>query len=173
MKPRPIHLVLLALAAPMLIAADSSSCGSSGDTGTKVTSSATAAATQTAFKVGDQVKVGDLILVVSGVTSSDGTQFEKSKAGQYLIVAVALQNNGTKAATVSSAISFELRDDGGQTYNETILSTAPKPPDGSIAPGDKLAGSLTYDVPKGKSFKLYFKNAIFGSGQTIIDLGSH
>ena len=38
--------------------------------------------------------------------------------------------------------------------------------------GDKLAGGLTYDVPKGKTFKLYYKNDMFSDGQVIESLGA-
>jgi hypothetical protein len=102
-----------------------------------------------------------------------GNEFETPQNGQYLVAYVTLENKTSKSITVSSVISFELRDDTGQSYNETILSAAPKPPDGEIAPGDKLAGGLSYDVPKGKDFKLYFKNDVFASGQVIVDLGQH
>jgi hypothetical protein len=112
---------------------------------------------------------------VTGVSApfDPGNEFEKPTNGQFMVVQVLLENKTSKSITVSSFISWSLRDDGGQSYSETIISSAPKPPDGEIAPGDKLAGGLSYDVPKGKDFKLYFKNDIFTNGQVIVDLGQH
>ncbi len=159
-------------------------CGSDENSGTKVSSAGSSPSAQatkalaapTNFKVGDQIKVGDTImLTVTQVQApvDAGNEFINPKNGQFMTVMVSLQNVSTKPQLVSSLINFELRDDSGQSYTETLLPNAPKPPDGSIAPNDKLAGGLTYDVPKGKSFKLYFKNNAFSSGQVIIDLGQH
>lgn len=156
-------------------------CGSNENSGTLVSSSPGTGATkapaaQTTFKVGDQIKVGNtMLLTVTGVQApvDSGNQFITPKNGQFMTVMVSLQNVSNQPQNVSSAISFELRDDTGQSYNETFLPDAPKPPDGSIAPNDKLAGGLTYDVPRGKNFKLYYKNNVFNGGQVIIDLGQH
>ena len=117
--------------------------------------------------------LGDsLLFKVDSVASSAGTDFEKPAKGQFLIVHVTVTNNGKSPVNVSSALSFELRDDAGESYPETFLTTAPKPPDGTIVAGDKLAGGLTYDVPKGKTFKLYYKNDMFSDGQVIESLGA-
>ena len=166
-------LGLAAVVAPMLVG--SSSCGS--NTGTVVssgTSTGGRAASQTA-KVGDRIKIGDknFFFTVTGVQTSAGTDFEKPSKGQYLIVSVTFDNQSGAVENVSSAISFELRDGTGQSYTETILTTAPKPPDGEIANNDKLAGGLTYDVPKGQTFRLYYKNDVFASGAVVVDLGQH
>jgi len=128
----------------------------------------------TTFKVGDVIKDGDLQVTVTKVQApfQSTNEFEKPANGQYLVASVSMENTGAKPATVSSMLSFELRDTDGQTYNETIVSSAPKPPDGTIAPGDKLAGGLTFDVPTGKAYRLYFKDNVFSSGQAIIDLGT-
>jgi hypothetical protein len=171
-------LVLLVLLAVPTVAADSSSCGGSGNASTQVSPGSSSAAQQapSTYKVGDLIKVGDgLMYSVTGVQApfDSGNQFETPAKGQFMVVTVSLENKTSKTISVSSLISWELRDDSGQSYNETILSAAPKPPDGEIAPGDKLAGGLSYDVPKGKNFKLYFKNDIFSGGQVIVDLGQH
>lgn len=144
----------------------------SKNSGTAVNGSSPSGEAQT-FGVGQAIKVGDaLIFTVTRVTSSAGSEFERPTHGQYLIVAVAFQNNEAKPNTVSSLASFELRDATGQSYTESIYSGAPKPPDGEIAPHDRLAGALTYDVPKGSTYKLYFKNDVFSGGSVIVDLGA-
>ena len=171
--------VLLGLAVVGLwIAVTGESCSSADNSGTAVgsasTSSSAAASQQTVFQVGQTVKVGNVLLfTVTGVQSSEGTDFEKPGNGQYLIVKVSFQNVSSKSQRVSSMLSFDLRDGSGQSYNETFLTSAPKPPDGEIAPNDKLAGGLTYDVPMHQSFKLYFKNDVFSGGAVVVDLGAH
>lgn len=160
-----------------------SACGSDENSGTKVSSTFSPAAQAskqpkgpTSFRVGDQIKVGNsMLLTATGVQApvDSGNEFITPKNGQFMTVMVSMQNVSGQPQQVSSIVSFELRDDTGQSYTETFLPDAPKPPDGSIAPNDKLAGGLTYDVPKGKNFKLYYKNNVFSGGQVIIDLGQH
>ncbi|MGH7746940.1 MAG: DUF4352 domain-containing protein [Candidatus Dormibacteria bacterium] len=154
-------------------------CGESTNAGTAVTSpaaGATAAAQPTSaptFKVGDQIKVGGSLLY--SVTSAKVVQpgeFDPAPTGEYLAVAVAFTNQGASPVDVSSMVSFSLRDANGQTYNETIITGQPNAPDGEIAAGDKLAGTLIYDAPKGGDLKLYFKNDIFSGGAVVVDLGT-
>ena len=158
-------------------------CSSSSNTGSVVTpggspaaGSSPGSAAASAFKVGDQIKVGDsLMYTVTGVQApvDSGNQYMTPSKGQFMTVAVAFQNNGKSAVAISSMASFTLRDANGQSYTETILPNVPAPPDGEIAPGDKLAGTMVYDVPKGLGFKLYFKKSLFDTGSVIVDLGAH
>jgi hypothetical protein len=171
---RNLGLGCLGLIVLIVIIVIATSLNKGGSSGEKVTSTPSAAAKVQSFNVGDTIKVGDnLLFKVDSVDSSAGDQFQTPTKGQYLIVHVTMTNNGKSSVNVSSAISFELRDDTGESFTETILTTAPKPPDGTIAAGDKLAGGLTYDVPKGKTFKLYYKNDVFSGGQVIVNLGAH
>lgn len=164
---------------PSLVATASPAGGSQAASAAAKPSAASQASAKpsgpTTFKVGDVIKAGDLQLTVTKVDApfNSSNQFIKPKNGQFLVVSVSMQNTGTKSTNVSSMLSFELRDDAGQSYTETIVPDAPKPPDGEIAAGDKLAGALSFDVPKGKSYRLYFKNSLFTNGQAIIDLGAH
>ena len=87
------------------------------------------AATPSTFAIGDTIKVGDnMLFTVTGVKDNvaSGNEFETAKNGQFLVAAVSLQNKGTKASTISSLVSFELRDDTGQSYTETVISSAPR-----------------------------------------------
>jgi Domain of unknown function (DUF4352) len=158
-------------------------CGTDSNTGKVVQAaspppaqSAKAPAAPSSFKVGDLIKVGNtMLLTVTQVQApvDSGNEFITPQKGQFMTVMVSMQNVSGKDQTVSSMVSFDLRDQSGQAYSETILPNAPKPPDGSVAPNDKLAGGLTYDVPRGTDFKLYYKNDLFSAGQVIVDLGQH
>jgi len=135
----------------------------------------------TIFNVGDTIEItwngsgGKLLYSVLNVTApvNSGNSFITPKSGQFMQIAVAFTNNTTQTVTVSSFISFELRDTDGQGYSTTIFLDGPKAPDGDIAPGDKLAGTLSYDVAVGKTYKLYYKVNSFDSLSAIVDLGAH
>lgn len=163
------------------------SCGSGGNDATAVnspSSSGTGAASSSnsgsqgpqTFQPGQQIKIGDNLLLTVGPptvkTDSGNPYITPGPGNEYLIVPVAFDNQGSAAALVSSAVSFEMRDATGQRYMETVLPDQKQPPDGSIAPKDKLAGELVYAVPAGKPYKLYFKNDLFSAGAAIIDLGT-
>jgi uncharacterized protein DUF4352 len=133
-------------------------------------------ATTSVFTVGQTIKLGDnLMYTVTSVTAPyvSTNQFDVSKNGQFLAVAVTFQNNGAKEVRISGLISFSLRDGNGQSYDEAFVADAPNPPDGAVAPGDKLAGTLVFDVPKNQHFKLYYTANIFSSGSVVVDLGTH
>jgi hypothetical protein len=174
---------LLATLGLVIALAAAAGCGSNENSSIKVSSGSSpgtratqAPAAPASFKVGDQINVGNtMLLAVTQIQApvNSGNQFLSPKSGQFMKVMVSLQNVSSKPEDVSSAISFEMRDDSGQSYTETLLPDAPKPPDGWIAPNNKLTGGLTYDVPKGKNYKLYYKNKVFNSGQVIIDLRQH
>ena len=67
-----------------------------------------------------------------------------------------VENQGSQPFNVSSLIGFDLRDQDGQGYNTAYVSNAPKAPDGEVAPTQKLAGTLVYDVVPGKTYQLLF-----------------
>lgn len=161
--------VVLALAVITVIIVIAS--GGTKNSGQKDTGGSPSGSPQT-FAVGDAIRVGgDLVLRVTGVTSSPGNEVEHPQHGQFLIVAVSFENQSSQPVAISSALSFDLRDSSGQGFTETIFTAAPKPPDGEIAPHDKLAGALAYDVSHGH-YTLHFKNDLLATGQVIVDLGN-
>jgi hypothetical protein len=128
------------------------------------------------FAVGQVIKTGDnLLYTVTSVTAPfiSTNEFDVPKNGQFLAVAVTFQNNGSKEVRITGLLSFTLRDGNGQSYDEAFVADAPNPPDGAVAPGDKLAGTLVFDVPKGQHFKLYFTANLFSTGSVVVDLGTH
>ena len=171
----------VAAAACVLVSCGSDNSGTavsatSGTTASGGTASTKAPDGPKTFEPGQTIRSGDnLLLTVSAATvkADSGNPYITPGPGNiYLLVPVAFDNQGAKPVNVSSFTSFELHDETGQQYTETVLPDQPNPPDGMIAPKDKLAGTLIYAVPAGKAYRLYFKGDIFGSGQVSVDLGS-
>ncbi|GER82472.1 MAG: DUF4352 domain-containing protein [Thermogemmatispora sp.] len=159
-------------------------CGesTSSNTGTAVTpaaststsksNGATAPATQH-FKVGQVVKVGNTWQVtVLGVKTSSGDEFNQPKAGDtFLLIDVSLKNLSSSEQSVSSVMNFTLRDSSGQQMDFTIVTSAPKTPDGKVEAGGQIRGTLAYEVPLSEHhYTLAFVSDLLESGQTIWDI---
>ena len=68
-------------------------------------------------------------------------------------------SGGTDDIAVSSVMSFELKDKDGNKAKIDIFADRDYPaPDGTVLTGDKLRGTLVYNVvPLGEGLTLYFQ----------------
>ncbi|GEM_PF-5362227 len=129
------------------------------------------------------IQPGDVVVsngvqfgVTSVTTPPAGEAGRQPSQGQFMQVDVEVHNAagaGDQPFAISSATDFELRDGAGQSYPATASIGTAKPPDGNLAPGTTLEGSLTYDVPTGRSFWLVFKNPLISNGAIVVELGKH
>jgi hypothetical protein len=126
------------------------------------------------FKVGDLVKLGDWEVKVWGVQDpfTSTNQFEQPSAGErHVAIDAEVTNNSKTAETVSSLACFEIQDSLNKSYGSGIVSGAPNPPDGDVAPGASRRGTLVYDVPTtAVGLKLMFKCDLFSTGSAVIAL---
>ncbi len=125
------------------------------------------------FNIGDTVKVGDTWqAVVNNVKTDNGGQYSGLKSGDtYLVVDISLTNLSNQEQVISSALNFTLQDSTGQKYNEGIDTNTGATPDGKVAAGSPLRGSIAFEVPVvQKNFTFAFDPNIILSGQTIWDL---
>lgn len=101
------------------------------------------------FKVGQSTTLDGWTAVVNGTKTDKGDgEISVPKAGNiYFEVSVTLTNTSSKNQTASSLVFWTLKDTNGQAYTETIVTNAPRPPDGAVAAGSKLTGTLTYEIP--------------------------
>lgn len=127
------------------------------------------------FKVGDVVTVGtDWQVTVNSVKTSTGGDFDQPKTGDtFLEISVTMKNISAQEQDASSLIFWSLKDSTGQQYDEAVVTDAPSTPDGKVAAGDKLTGTLSYQVPlTQKQFELSFAPDPISTGQTIWKLQS-
>lgn len=119
--------------------------------GSKGTTSNTAPsptqAPPSAHKTGEVVTIGGWQVVVNGVTTSTGDSLFHPKAGNtFVLIDVTVTNATAQSQSLSSLISFAMKDSTGQKYAETIVPSAPSTPDGNVAAGAKLRGTLAYEI---------------------------
>jgi hypothetical protein len=105
-------------------------------------------------------------VTLNSVKTSAGDQYDTPAAGNiYLIVDVTAKNLSTSPQILSSAGSFTLKDDTGQAYQETIISSGTPPNALALQPGDKLRGQITYEIPKSlHHFTFQFQDESGGTG---------
>ena len=135
------------------------------------TTDTTQAKTET-YKIGDAVKIGNLVFTVNSIRTSEGNDFIKPDEGKiYYLVDVTVENTGDKSETVSSLMMFKLFDSQGYNYTITIGPETQGSVDGEISAGKKLRGELAFEIPKDATgLELQIDPTLFGSGQIIVKL---
>ncbi|GCE48783.1 uncharacterized protein DUF4352 [Thermosporothrix hazakensis] len=143
------------------------------ETATKETTKKDTETTDTHFKKGELVKVGNTWeITVNSVATNEGSEYLKPKDGKiFLVVNVSMHNISDKEQNVSSILNFNLKDSNGQKANPGLLDSANPAPDGKVEASGKLAGDLVYEVPASeKNFTLSFQSDLLSTGQTLWDL---
>jgi hypothetical protein len=123
---------------------------------------------------GDSVASNGVLFGVTNVVAPYTGGGAESRAGELMLINVQIHNSlgsGGEPFSISSASNFELQDESGQVYNSVSVPGAAKPPDGSLRPGETMDGALAYDVPRGLSFRLLFKETLVSQGEIVVDLG--
>lgn len=137
-------------------------CGSS-NTGVAVPTAADSSATsappqQQTFAVGDLVQVQDHTIMLNSATI-DSTSLMKAS--------FSLENKGTETLTVSSLLSFEVKDNEGSKLEQDYMSCGRSSFDGSVLPGDKLKGDICWKTTAFPPFKIYYQASILSEGAIV------
>ncbi len=153
-------------------------CGSSSsNTGTAVTPTPTTTSAPTPtpvpshFKVGQTVKVGDT-WELTIVSAKNGGTASYLKSGQvFLNIDVKARNISQAEQTMSSLVSWTVRDADGNTYQAGYDPNAGTGLNGKVEAGQPLQGSLTFVVKNTvHQYLLFFQANFTASGQTIWDI---
>lgn len=126
------------------------------------------------IQVGDTALFNGVSFGITNMTAPYSDASAQPRKGELVRLDVEVRNTenaGGPPFAISGTQSFELQDEGGQTYPEASAPDAPKPPDGKIGPGASLQGSLVYDVPTGHTYHLLFKNDLLSNGEIVTELG--
>lgn len=127
----------------------------------------TAAPANQAYKVGDAIPLdGGAVFTVQEV--------KRTSDGKLALICLYDNSAGSKDATVSSIIGFDVKDGDGNKakYSIAMGDGLPSGLDGTVIKGDKLRGALVFDT-EGMSagLKLYYKPEIIGDTLVLVDLG--
>lgn len=138
------------------------------------TQATSAPATQSNFKVGQVISVGNTwqVTVLSAKTDKGGQFNTLQKPGDtFVLITVSMKNISSQEQNASSIIQWALQDTSGQKYNIGIDTNAGATPDGKVEAGLPLKGVLTYEVPANiHAFILSFQSNLLSTGQTTWDI---
>lgn len=128
-----------------------------------------------AHAVGEPIAVGDVTLVVNGVSAPEGSQFAKPEDGKrFVVVDLSVTNTGAQAAHISTMLQMKLKDSAAQQYGVDLMAMTAAgggAPDGELAPGETVRGPVGFQVPADASGLLFlFDGDIFGGGKVFVQL---
>lgn len=106
---------------------------------------------KTTFGVGEQVTLNDVIVTMSSVTESGGSQFNKpSEGSKFVLCEFSIENNSDRDLNISSMMCFEAYvDDYSASMSISAMIESDKGQlDGTVAAGKKMNGVIGYEVPE-------------------------
>jgi Domain of unknown function (DUF4352) len=147
-----------------------------GEAGTPTPNSTVAQATsatpplKASYKVGDIIEVNNFVIKVNSVNQNadSGNPYTKPKEGnKFVTVDITLENKGDTKETISSFISFYIKNGEGEKGTSQFFSSL-KPVDGELLAGDKIKGELAFEIAaNSKDLKFYY-NPSFLFGKSIV-----
>jgi hypothetical protein len=110
-------------------------------------SAPTATPAPTLGRIGERIESGGIALTVNSVrrAKSLNAVFQAKPGRTYLVVDVTLETGGEKAPY--NPLYFKVRDGGGYEYTETFGSDDKGLKSGELGPGEKVRGTVAFDVP--------------------------
>jgi len=118
------------------------------------------------FKVGDSVETKAIRAIVTDIEKPLGDQFNTPTEGnEFVLINLILENIFNADISISSMLSFNAYVDDialNQSFLAQISKEGTNTVDGTIAPGKKIIGTLSYEVPKNwKHIEIHFKPNIY------------
>jgi hypothetical protein len=132
----------------------------------------------TTYKVGDKIKMGDVILTVNSVETSQGGQYTSPSAGnQWIDVNLTIENTGSSQQFITTLGQMFVLDDKSNQFQVSVTDKAMQNPgtmglDGAIVAGAKKTGWVGFEVPKtAKGLKLQYNASFYNNQNIVVNLG--
>jgi hypothetical protein len=125
---------------------------------------------QKTFKIGDVVALGNINLTVSKIVRSNGSEYEKPKAGNEFVIIYVKIKNIDKGTVSYNPFYFKLQNSKGQVTDTaiTIINTDTALSSGDLITNGEIEGSVVFEAPKGdKGLILRYEDNIFTSDSKI------
>jgi predicted esterase YcpF (UPF0227 family) len=128
------------------------------------------------YKVGDQVKMGDVILTVNKLEKSQGGQFTKPSDGnEWVNLNMTIENTGSKQEFVTTLGQMYIVDADGNQYQVAVTNKAMENVnnslDGAIVAKAKKTGWVGFEVPKtAKGITFHYKASFWNDKAILVEL---
>lgn len=113
------------------------------------------------YAVGEQATLNEVVITVSRVQRdfNTGNQFSQPEQGkEFILVDVTIENKSDETVSFGS-YDFKIQDSNGVQSSESYVLAQGGLGSGSLAPGGKAAGNLSFEVPaKDTNLKLIYNN---------------
>jgi hypothetical protein len=166
---------VLAIGVLASVASSSEEAAKVDDRATSDAGGAEAAPAGEAFAVGDTIELGELRLVVHGVTdplASSNPVVAPAPGSRWVAVDTEVSNLGGAPVAVSSLMQFEVQDATNAAYDITITGENLPSIDGEVPAGGSRRGTMAFEVPEAATgLRLVFAGDLLSSGSAVIALG--
>lgn len=147
---KKLSIVLIALATLTLAGCSAPAPSQQGSSATEAVKTPTVGSTLT-----DAYGVAVTLTSVRTVPKNDLGSAPSN--GSYLVVGFSVTNGSTDDVNISSLMSFELASESGQRGDIEIFVKGKGSMDGTVKPGRKLAGEVTFNVASDAKYFVSFK----------------
>ena len=114
---------------------------------------------QTENELGQEITLERGVLTAFAVSDEPSTDFFplEKQYNKLVAVAISLQNSSDQALPFKVS-NFYLKNEVGSRFSAVRVKEPQFPSDGSLAPGEKVRGWVTYEVAKGSTgyFLIYY-----------------
>lgn len=153
--------ILLALASILILTGCTGETTSTNEAGNKTrdfTINETATVNDTKIKINSVKK-----LLSECSWEYDGEcQSETTPDNDYfLIFDLTIENTGTEDLSISSLMSFDIKDENGEKGKYAFLDAITSQLDDSVMPGDLLKGQIAFDVKETDKYTFYYTDSLF------------
>jgi hypothetical protein len=169
-------LIIIVIGVIGSMGSDSKKVGSSSET--TETSNTAQQPTQETYKIGDKVQMGDVILTVNKVETSQGAQYTKpSEGNQWIDVNMTIENTGSSQQYITTMGQMFVIDSDNNQYQVAVTgkrleNAGSLGMDGALVAKAKKTDWVGFEVPKtAKGLKFQYNASFFSNKNILVDLG--
>lgn len=129
-----------------------------GNTKKEFSITETASVNDTKIKINSVKKVTkDCLIEYDGKCQS----YTEPENDYFLVIDLTIENTGDEELSISSMVSFDLKNTSGEKGEYTFLTESVSSQlDGSVMSGDLLKGQIAYDVKDDEKFNFYYSDSL-------------
>ncbi|QQS38797.1 DUF4352 domain-containing protein [Candidatus Woesebacteria bacterium] len=169
-------LVIIVIGVFSSMGSDSEKVGSNSDN--TQASNNDSQQSQETYKVGDKVQMGDVILTVNNVETSDGAQYTKPSEGNHWVdVNMTIENTGSDQEFITTMGQMFVIDGENNQYQVAVTgkrleNSGSLGMDGALVAKAKKTDWVGFEVPKtATGLKLQYNASFYSNKNILVDLG--